>query len=236
MPRFKSPLSTSIGSKTVMAITGLLLFGFVVAHMVGNLQVFAGPEKLNAYAKMLKDLGPLLWAMRLGLLGIFLTHVATAFVIHRANTAARPVAYVSAKPQVTTYAARTMFWSGLLVLAFVVYHLAHFTFGWLAPAQFDLRDAAGRHDVYAMVVLGFRVPAIAVSYVVAQAVLAMHLSHGLSSAFQTLGVTHPRLAFLKAGFGKAVAAVIFLGNVSMPLAALFGGLHLPGECAACGGR
>lgn len=236
MPRLRNPLATSIGSKTVMAITGLLLFGFVVAHMIGNLQVFAGPAKLNGYAETLQDLGPLLWVMRGGLLVIFLAHLAAAFSIYRTNSAARPVAYVSSKPQITTYAARTMVYSGLIVLAFVVYHLAHFTFGWVAPGYASLRDHLGRPDVYSMVVLGFRVPAIAISYVVAQAVLATHLSHGLSSAFQTLGVTHPRLAFLKAGFGKAVAAVIFVGNVSMPLAALLGGLHLPGECAACGGR
>jgi succinate dehydrogenase / fumarate reductase, cytochrome b subunit len=236
MPRLRNPFATSIGSKTVMAITGLLLFGFVLAHMVGNLQIFAGPAKLNGYAKTLQDLGPLLWVMRGGLLVIFLTHLFAAFSIWRANQAARPVAYVSAKPQVTTYAARTMVYGGLIVLAFVVYHLAHFTFGWVAPGYAHLEDPLGRHDVYAMVVLGFRVPAIAISYVVAQAVLALHLSHGLSSAFQTLGVTHPRLAFLKAGFGKAVAAVIFVGNVSMPLTALLGGFHLPAECVSCGGR
>lgn len=236
MPRLRNPFATSIGSKTVMAITGLFLFLFVLAHMIGNLQVFAGPAKLNAYAKTLQDLGPLLWVMRIGLLSIFLAHLAAAFSIWRANRAARPVAYVSAKPQITTYAARTMVFSGLVVLAFVVYHLAHFTFGWVAPGYAHLTDSLGRHDVYSMVVLGFRVPAIAISYVVAQAVLATHLSHGLSSAFQTLGVTHPRLAFLKAGFGKAVAAIVFVGNVSMPLAALFGGLHLPSECATCGGR
>jgi succinate dehydrogenase / fumarate reductase cytochrome b subunit len=213
MPRFPNPLASSVGSKTVMAVTGIALFGFVVVHMLGNLQVFLGPERLNAYAKGLEDLGPLLWVARIGLL-----------------------AYVGATAQVTSYAARTMFVSGLLVLAFVVYHLAHFTFGWIAPSHHALTDAQGRHDVYAMVVRGFRIPAIAVSYLVAQAILASHLSHGLSSAFQTLGVTHPRLAFLKAGFGKAVAAGIFLGNASMPLAALLGALHLPGECAPCGGR
>ena len=236
MPRSRNPFATSIGSKTVMAITGLLLFGFVLAHMIGNLQVFAGPAKLNAYAKTLQDLGPLLWVMRVGLLVIFLTHIYAAFSIWRANQAARPVAYVSAQPQITTCAARTMVFGGLIVLAFVIYHLAHFTFGWVAPDYASRHDALGRPDVYAMVVLGFRVPAIAISYVVAQAVLALHLSHGLSSAFQTLGVTHPRLAFLKAGFGKAVAVVIFVGNVSMPLAALLGGLHLPAECVACGGH
>lgn len=236
MPRLRNPLATSIGSKTVMAVTGMMLFGFVLVHMLGNLQIFAGPDKLNAYAKGLADLGPLLWVARAGLLGLFALHLAAAYTIVRANRAARPDAYLSVKPQVTTYAARTMVYSGLLVLAFVVYHLAHFTFGWVAPSHAALLDASGRHDVYSMVVLGFRVPAIAISYVVAQAVLALHLSHGLSSAFQTLGVTHPRLAFLKAGFGRATAVLVFLGNVSMPLAALFGGLHLPGERVDLGGR
>ena len=227
MPPKRPALSSSIGSKTVMALSGLGLLGFVIAHMLGNLQIFAGPEKLNGYAKTLKDLGPLLWVMRGGLAALFGVHVLSAFAVVRANRAARPVPYVGRKDQVTTYAAGTMIYSGLIVLAFVAYHLLHFTLGVTNPAHFASRTPTGGHDVYTMVVLGFGQVPVALAYVVAQAILCLHLSHGASSAFQTLGVTHPRLAFLKAGFGKAVAAVIFVGNVSIPLSVLAGLVKLP---------
>ena len=227
MPPKRPALSSSIASKTVMALTGLGLLGFVIVHMLGNLQIFAGPDKLNAYAKTLQDLGPLLWVMRAGVAALFLVHILSAFAIVRANRAARPVAYVGRKDQVTTYAASTMIYSGLIVLAFVVFHLLHLTLGVTHPAHYASRTPTGGHDVYAMVVLGFQQAPVALAYVVAQAVLCLHLSHGASSAFQTLGVTHPRLAFLKAGFGKAVAAVIFVGNVSIPLSVLAGLVKLP---------
>jgi succinate dehydrogenase / fumarate reductase cytochrome b subunit len=221
-----------------MALTGLGLVGFVIAHMLGNLQVFMGREKLNHYAQSLQDLGAVLWAMRIGLLTLFVVHVATAFKLAQANKAARPVAYVSAKPQVTSYAARTMLMSGLIILAFVAYHLAHFTFGWTNPEHFKLHETIApifdvpsmggsraevvRHDVYGMVVAGFQIPLVAGLYVVAQALLCLHISHGASSAFQTLGVTHPAFAWLKTCFGKALAVVIFVGNCSIPLAVLAG--------------
>lgn len=227
MPPKRPALSSSIGSKTVMALTGLGLLGFVLAHMLGNLQIYAGPEKLNGYAKTLQDLGPLLWVMRGGVAALFLVHVLSAFSIVRANRAARPVPYVGREDQVTTYAASTMIYSGLVVLAFVVFHLLHLTLGVTHPDHYASRTATGGHDVYTMVVLGFRQAPVAIAYVVAQAILCLHLSHGASSAFQTLGVTHPRLAFLKAGFGKAVAAVIFVGNVSIPLSVLAGLVKLP---------
>jgi len=227
MPPKRHALSSSIGSKTVMALTGLGLLGFVIVHMLGNLQVFAGPEKLNGYAKTLKDLGPLLWILRGGLAALFLVHVLSALAIVRANRAARPAPYVGRRDQVTTYAARTMIYSGLIVLAFVVFHLLHFTLGVTHPAHFSSKTPTGGQDVYTMVVLGFGQVPVALAYVVAQAILCLHLSHGASSAFQTIGVTHPRLAFLKAGFGKAVAAVIFVGNVSIPLSVLAGLVALP---------
>lgn len=227
MPPKRPALSSSIGSKTVMALTGLGLLGFVIAHMLGNLQIFAGPGRLNGYAKSLKDLGPLLWVMRGGLAALFVVHVLSAFAVVRLNRAARPVPYVGRKDQVTTYAAGTMIYSGLIVLAFVVFHLLHLTLGVTHPGDFARRTPTGDHDVYAMVVLGFQQVPVVVAYVVAQAVLCLHLAHGASSAFQTLGVTHPRLAFLKAGFGKAVAAVIFVGNVSIPVSVLAGLVKLP---------
>jgi len=229
MSRFQQALRSSIGAKTVMALTGLALLGFVLAHMAGNLQVFAGPEKLNAYAKSLQDLGPILWAMRIGLLVIFVLHVATAWTLWSQNRAARPVPYAVTAPSASTYASRTMIWTGFIVLAFVVYHLLHFTFGVVQPAYAGLHDVAvahgtevERHDVYRMVVLGFQDPVVALSYVVAQVLLCLHISHGASSVFQTLGCTNPRLECVKKAAGPLLATLILIGNCSMPLAILLG--------------
>jgi succinate dehydrogenase / fumarate reductase cytochrome b subunit len=234
-------LKSSIGAKWVMALTGIALLLFVIAHMLGNLQVFAGRDKLNSYAEGLQHLGPLLWAARLGLLAIFVIHVVTALRVANANKAARPVPYATLEPQVTSYAARTMLMSGLIVLAFVAYHLAHFTFGWTNPDHYKLQEtvmiggsvadatlgAQGtphheylRHDVYEMVVRGFKEWWISALYVVAQALLCLHISHGASSALQTLGVTHPALKCLKDKLGPAIALVIFVGNCSIPVAIL----------------
>lgn len=223
-------MNSSIGAKWTMALTGLALVGFVIAHMIGNLQVFAGPDKLNHYAETLQNLGPILWAMRLGLLAIFGLHVWTAFRLWSANKAARPVPYATMEPQVTSYAARTMIWSGLIVLAFLLYHLAHFTLGWTNPDHFSLHEKvmsaggipADRHDVYAMVVAGFQVGWISALYVVAQILLCLHISHGASSALHTIGCTHPALSGLKTKLGPALATVIFLGNCSIPVSILLG--------------
>jgi succinate dehydrogenase / fumarate reductase cytochrome b subunit len=227
MNRLAKTMSSSIGAKWVMGLTGLGLLGFVLAHMAGNLLVFQGQEALNAYAKKLHDLGPILWALRGGLLVMFVLHVATAARITRENREARPDGY--SRPQVTrktTYAARTMVMSGLIVLAFVIYHLLHFTFGVVQPdamsAALATPDPSGMVDVYGMVIAGFSNPLIVASYVFAMVVLCMHIAHGASSVFQTLGVTYPSLGFLRHGAGKVLAGVILLGNLAIPLAILFG--------------
>lgn len=219
--RVRKLASSSIGTKWIMGLTGLGLLGFVLMHMTGNMLVFGGREALNAYAKKLVDLGPLLWVARGVLLTMFVLHVATAMRLTRLNRAARPQPYARApESAVTTYAARTMIMSGLIVLAFVVYHLLHFTLGVVQSGAIGAAHDA--HDVYGMVIAGFSNPVIALSYVVAQIVLAMHIAHGASSAFQTLGLTYPSLSFLKHGFGKLVAGLILVGNLSIPLSILFG--------------
>ncbi len=225
-------LKSSIGAKWLMALTGLALVLFVLAHMAGNLQIFAGRAKLNAYAETLQHLGPLLWVMRLGLLTIFVLHVITALQVNAANDRARPVPYATAQPQVTGFAARHMLLTGLLVLAFVAYHLAHFTLGWTNPEHYRLHEAAmkigsgletyERHDVYGMVVAGYRVWWISGLYLIAQGLLALHLWHGVSSALHTLGVTHPAMARVKPALGPVLATVVFVGNVSIPLGVLAG--------------
>lgn len=226
---------SSIGAKWLMAATGLALLLFVIAHMLGNLQVFLGRDRLNNYAEGLQHLGALLWVARLGLLALFVIHVVTAIRIANENKAARPVPYATLQPQVTSYAARTMVMSGLIVLAFVAYHLAHFTWGWTNPDHYAMHESvmrpegAGgalvsvpRHDVYGMVIAGYQVWWIAGLYVVAQALLCLHISHGASSALQTLGVTHPALKCMKDKLGPAIALVIFVGNCSIPASILLG--------------
>lgn len=221
-------LRASVGAKAVMAVTGLLLLGFLLAHMLGNLQLFLGPDALNGYAAKLQSLGGLLWVARGGLLLVLLAHVVTAFRLTRQNRRARPTGYAALSPQVTSYAARTMVMSGGVILAFVAYHLLHFTLGVTHPEHHGLVDAQGRHDVYRMVVLGFQQAPVALGYVLAQALLALHVSHGASSLFQSLGATHPILRRVRDRAGPALALLLFVGNVSMPLACLLGAVSLPG--------
>jgi succinate dehydrogenase / fumarate reductase cytochrome b subunit len=213
---------STIGAKALMSVTGLVLFGFVVGHLLGNLQVFAGAEKMNAYAAFLKATPAILWPARIVLLACLIAHVAAALTLRARSRAARPVPYAKFETSRTSYAAKAMLLTGLSVLAYLVYHLAHFTLGYVKPEAFARVDALGRHDVYGMLVEGFQDPVVVALYVTAQLLVAAHLWHGASSAFQTLGVRHPRLEFLKSGFGPAVAVLIFAGYVSIPLAVLAG--------------
>ena len=212
-------VDTTIGKKVVMAATGLVLYGFVVAHMLGNLQVFMGPEQLNGYAKKLHDLGPLLWAARAVLVVAVVLHVLMAVQLVSRSAAARPIGYRQKKNPTTTYAALTMKFGGLALMLFILYHLAHFTFPGVSMA------AGYKHsptDVYANVIAGFRVPWVSAIYVVAQIFLGMHLYHGAFSLFQTLGLSHPRYIdkarFVAQTLGIAVAAA----NVAMPVAVVAG--------------
>lgn len=214
---------SSIGGKVTMAVTGLLLFGFVIAHLIGNLQLFAGPEKLNAYAKMLADTGALLWVARIGLLVVFVVHVVTAIRLTRANKSARPVAYRKEDTVQATFASRSMVFSGLSLLAFVVYHLLHFTLGVTNPEHYARKGMnAGGHDVYAMVTTSFAVPAIAIAYAAFQIVLFLHLRHGIQSLAQTLGLNHGRYSPLIGKLSLLIAALVAGGNVLLALSVQIG--------------
>jgi succinate dehydrogenase / fumarate reductase cytochrome b subunit len=213
-------LRSSIGRKLIMAFTGVILFGFVIGHMVGNLQVFQGPEKLNAYAETLRHLGPLLWAVRLVLLAAVGLHIWSAYSLTRTNWSARAVSYDRYKPQSSTYASRTMRWGGVLLLLFIVYHLLHFTFGTRAVhPQF----VAG--DVYHNFITGFQNPLVSFFYIVSMLALGLHLYHGAWSILQTAGVSHPGLDRVRYGLAAAIAIVIVLGNISMPVAVMAGWLR-----------
>lgn len=208
-----------IGKKVIMAVTGFILSGFVLGHMIGNFQVFAGPEKLNAYAEFLHSLGGLLWVARLVLLASVGLHIAMAVQLTMLKLEARPEPYVKKTSLVSTYAARTMIWSGPIVAAFIIYHLLHFTTGQAHP---DFKPG----DVYANVIIGFRNPAVSLFYMVANILLAFHLYHGVWSMFQSLGVAHPRYTPILKRVAQAYGIVIGLGNVAMPMAVLTGILTL----------
>src|SRR2546426_5597300 len=155
MNLFARAYRSSIGKKYIMAITGLLLFVFVIVHMLGNLQVYLGQEPMNAYAALLKSKPALLWTARVGLFIVAVLHIVSALQLAAENRASRPQAYAEGKP-IATLASRTILVSGLIIFAFIVYHLMHFTFGVTNPDLMELHDAMGRHDVYTMVVEGFR--------------------------------------------------------------------------------
>jgi succinate dehydrogenase / fumarate reductase cytochrome b subunit len=215
-------LKSSVGQKAVVAVTGLVLFGFVVAHMLGNLQIFLGAEALNAYAKKLQNMPLLLWPARLFLLLTLLIHVFVSLKLAIENRKARPIPYVSKNTVQATAASRTMVFSGLAIFGFIVYHLLHFTFGVTHPGFFHLTDARGYHDVYSMVVLSFQDIWVSASYIAAMAFLCLHLSHGLASFPQSLGFNRESwIPGLKCA-ARAVALIIFIGNSSIPLAALLG--------------
>ena len=201
-----------------MAASGAVLFAFVVAHMAGNLQVYLGPTAINAYAEKLRHVPALLWAARLGLLAAVTAHIASAYSLTRTSQEARPVGYRARETRESTYASRTMRWSGVILLLFVVYHLMHFTFGNVHPSFVP-------GDVFHNVVAGFRSPAVSGFYVAAMAALGLHLYHGVWSMMQTVGLSHPRYDHLRHAFATLVAVVIVAGNISFPLAVLTGLLH-----------
>jgi succinate dehydrogenase / fumarate reductase cytochrome b subunit len=209
----------TIGKKAVVAVTGVVLFGFVIVHMLGNLQVFLGPEAMNGYAETLRQLPfHLLWVARVVLLVSVVLHIVFSIQLVLASSQARPVAYRSKHSVATSYAARTMKFSGPLLALFILYHLAHFTWPGVAMGAYQHQP----HDVYANFVNGFRVPWVTALYLVAQVMLGLHLYHGAWSLFQTLGLNHPRYNRVRTIVPRALALVVVAGNVVMPLAVLAG--------------
>ena len=208
---------TNIGKKAVMAVTGVILFGFVVGHLIGNLQIYLPPEHINGYAEWLRTVPLLLWGARITLLISVCLHIWASFALWRLQRAARPVAYLKKVNAHSTYASRTMMWSGPIVLAFVIYHLLHFTFGVVHPGgPFD------KHNVYNNVAFGFQFWPVSLFYIVAMIMLCYHLYHGLWSMFQSLGFSHPVYTpWLRVG-AKVVAILIAVGNISIPVAVLAG--------------
>lgn len=215
---------SSIGKKTVVALTGIALVLFVIGHLLGNLTVFVGPHAMNEYALKLRGLGPLLWMARIGLLAAVGLHIYFTMLLWKENMAARPQKYAVNARMKTTLFARTMRLTGLFVLAFVVFHLAHFTWGVVQPSYAHLVDAQGHHDVYAMVIHGFRNPLISIFYIAALFFLTLHISHGIGSLFQTLGMTNQKMRGIYETISRVIAWVLFLGYASIPISILVFGL------------
>lgn len=242
MNLFRNLFSSSIGRKFLMAITGLVLVGFVTGHLVGNLQIFLPPDQINGYAHFLQGLGPVLWGIRLFLLLCVAIHIWAAVVLTWESRSARgPEVYGVKKWLRASVASRYMRMSGVVVLAFIIYHLAHFTVGFAGVDTFksnlpavtlshDVREfgiplaSAGTevHDVYSMVFLGFASPLVSLFYIVAVGLLTVHLWHGTESMFQTLGWRNARWA---TGLRRVVALyciLYLLGNLAIPGAILTG--------------
>jgi succinate dehydrogenase / fumarate reductase cytochrome b subunit len=218
---------SSIGKKFIMAGTGMLLFLFVVLHLAGNLQVFLGPEELNRYGDFLQSNKELLWPARIGLLLIVGLHIWSAIKLSAENKAARPQAYVQHEVAAASYASRTMLMSGLIILAFIIYHVLHFTVQVPAVNLVDqdfreMHDLKDRHDVYAMMIIGFRNPLVCLFYIVAQFLLFLHLGHGLGAMFQSLGWKSPAHVQCIARFAKVASWLVFVGYISIPICIFLG--------------
>ncbi len=225
MNRLVRLFGTSIGRKLVAAGTGVLLLAFLFGHLFGNLRVLQGAEALNSYADWLQG-HPLLWFFRIGLLAVFATHVYTTITLALTNRAARPIAYRRYLPHATSFASRYMLLSGLVILAFVVFHLLHFTFGIIDPGNTRLIDAQQRLDVYSSMVRSFQNPWIAWTYVTAMVLLGLHLWHGMASVFQTLGVHHESYQTAIRVTCVALIATLVIGNCSIPILILAGKVTL----------
>jgi succinate dehydrogenase / fumarate reductase cytochrome b subunit len=222
MNQYLQGFKTHVGLKFLVALTGAMLVIFVIAHMLGNLQIYLGPNAINSYAENLQSMPGLLWTARLGLLAAFIVHIWGIAKLTLDNREARQAAYAEKQSRKATLASRTMVLSGLVLLAFVVYHLAHLTFGIIHPENFHLRDPLGRHDVYSMMVLGFREPLVSIPYLIAMGLLGMHLAHGAASIFQSMGWTRPRFFPLISAAGYVLALIIVIGNISIPLSCWLG--------------
>ena len=222
-------LKSTIGLKIVMALTGIVLFGFVIGHMLGNLQIFLGADVLNDYAALLHETAPLLWGTRIVLLLSVFGHIYSAVVLSKRSMAARPSAYKEKKWMGSSYAVRTMRWGGVILLLFIVYHLLHFTVGVSVEPVFTkavtCSDQSGSMDcgeVYSNVIRAFTNPFVALFYIVAQGALGLHLAHGLWSLCRTLGMQSESNSIMAKRASVAFGTLITVGNCSIPIAVLFG--------------
>ncbi|PKL80954.1 MAG: succinate:quinone oxidoreductase [Ignavibacteriae bacterium HGW-Ignavibacteriae-4] len=218
-------LKSNILSKFVVAITGIILVGFIIGHTLGNLLIFAGPEALNTYAIGLRDLGPTLWVVRIVLIIAAILHVITTINLVRQN---KKIAsgYKVSNYKASTFSARFMGYAGLTILFFVLYHLAHFTLGFVDASTFNMEATLenGRvvHDVYSMVVIGFRNVIVSLFYILAVSFLGLHLKHGIHSMFQSLGIHGKKFTPMIQKVAAIVALIIVISLISIPISIMLG--------------
>jgi succinate dehydrogenase / fumarate reductase, cytochrome b subunit len=221
---------SSIGKKWIVALTGLMLLGFATGHLVGNLQIFLAPEWINSYARHLESLGPVLWVIRLTMLAIIGLHIITTVQLVAENRLAKPVKYAVSGAQASSLASRTMILSGMVIIAFVVFHILHYTVRLQHPdwglKTFKLADGEMVRDVHTMMVQGFSSIGVSVFYIVALFLLASHLSHGISSVFQTFSLNNKKLQCLIKVVGQAYAWLLFIGYASIPVCIYLGIIKL----------
>jgi succinate dehydrogenase / fumarate reductase cytochrome b subunit len=225
---FRNLFSSSLGKKYLMASTGFLMFLFVIGHLLGNLQVFLGAEAINRYGNLLQTNVEILWPVRIALILIILVHIWSATQLTLENRAARPVPYSRWEPTAASYASRTMMMSGIIVAVFIVYHLLHFTVKVpavnLTGKNFDARpeffDSSNRHDIYRMIVVGFSQPWVSAFYILGVGLLCLHLSHGVSAMWQSMGWKKRSYGPCLDRAAKWVSGLIFLGYISIPIAVL----------------
>ncbi len=215
----------SIGKKVVMAVTGVILFGYVLGHLLGNLQIYSpDPEQINNYARFLHSHAVLLWAVRGFLFASVVLHITASVQLWLLKRRARPEGYVKKDDVPTGYAARTMIWSGPIIAAFVIFHVLHLTTGSIGALPLHYVGTSTEMDVRTNVILGFQHPAVAIFYIIAMGLLCLHLYHGLWSMFQSLGISHPRYTPMLKKFAAIFAWFIALGNISIPVSVLAGWL------------
>jgi succinate dehydrogenase / fumarate reductase cytochrome b subunit len=217
-------VKSSIGKKWIVAATGLGMFLFVIGHLAGNLQFFIGPDAINQYGAMLHAWPELLWVIRLGLITCLGLHVLFSFWVLAENRKARPLGY-AVNPRVTkTLSTRFMALTGLLLLAFIIFHILHFTSHSVKPEFSAMQDEKGRHDVYRMMVVGFSDPLVVTFYIVAMTMLCFHLTHGAWSWMQTLGLRTKKLSASSMSGAHCAAAILAIGFASLPASVLLGGI------------
>lgn len=217
---------SAIGKKALMALTGIILFGFVLVHMIGNLKLYMpdhdGEKAINVYGEFLRHMGDALipaysalWIARIVLIAAVLLHILASWQLTQMNRKARPIGYGQLDTVAASYASRTMRWGGVLILLFVIYHILHFTTG-------DVHGNFIPGDVYHNMVMGFSVWWVSAIYIIANIALGFHIYHGLWSMFQSLGLNHPRFNSWRRNFATAFAWIVTIGNISFPVAVLTG--------------
>lgn len=217
MTGFKNFFRSSVGCKMTMALTGLMLVGFLIAHLSGNLLVFKGPEAINTYAKTLRDYIEVLWVLRLGLIAAFLLHIYSAIRLTALNRKTAQYQYKVKNYKRSSFVARSMMLSGLVLLSFALYHLAHLTFRLTHP-EFE---TLGHYDVYTMLILSFKSPLLTFFYSLSICLLMAHLVHGLQSFWRTLGLRHPKYNHYLNRGSVLLGVILGCGFLSIPVSVFF---------------